>query len=30
MFPINIYIGIKQPYLKMTASGTISLRNDNP
>ena len=29
-FPKGIEIGIKQPYLKLSYSGVVSLRNDNP
>lgn len=29
-FPEGTRIGIKQPYLKLSFSGTLYLRNDNP
>jgi hypothetical protein len=29
-FPIGTMIGIKQPYLKISYYGNLSLRNDNP
>lgn len=29
-FPTGMLIGIKQPYLKLTLSGNLQLRNDNP
>ena len=30
MYPIGMEIGIKQPYLSLSYTGVISLRNDNP
>jgi hypothetical protein len=30
IFPIGTEIGIKQPYLLLSYTGTFSLRNDNP
>jgi hypothetical protein len=30
MFPPGMRIGIKQPYMKITYSGILQLRNDNP
>ena len=30
LFPKGIEIGLKNPYMQVTASGEITLQNDNP
>ena len=30
LFPVGMIIGIKQPYLSLSYTGVVSLRNDNP
>jgi len=30
VFPVGLTVGIKNPYLKLSGSGTFAMRNDNP